>query len=108
MKRSLARSGPYVSIAEVGGTTFTDLTVSNGTKYFYVVSAINAAGEGKDSNKVRAFVAPVPAAPSDVSASTGTLSGTIEICRGRSRNGPRGTAFEGAARAVGLSRVFGR
>ena len=33
MKRSLAKAGPFVQIAEVGTTTYTDLAVVNGTKY---------------------------------------------------------------------------
>jgi cellulose 1,4-beta-cellobiosidase len=79
VKRSLARSGPYASLAEVTATSFTDLTVANGTEYFYVVSGENAAGEGKDSRRAAAFVAPPPDAPAGVTAVTGADSRTIEI-----------------------------
>jgi cellulose 1,4-beta-cellobiosidase len=79
VKRSLSRSGPYTPIAAVASPSFVDLTVSNGTKYFYVVSAENAAGEGKDSHKAAAVVAPPPDAPAGVMALPGADPRTIEI-----------------------------
>lgn len=51
IKRSTSAEGPYMSIANnITKTTFTDTTVTNGTTYYYVVSAISSGVEGKNSN----------------------------------------------------------
>jgi hypothetical protein len=54
VKRSLMTGGPYSLLASgVTVTNFTDNTVTNGTTYFYVVSAQNAVGESPNSNEVK-------------------------------------------------------
>jgi hypothetical protein len=54
VKRAIAKAGPYAAIAK--GVTkpgeFTDTGCVNGTPCFYVVSAVNSAGEGPDSAAV--------------------------------------------------------
>jgi cellulose 1,4-beta-cellobiosidase len=79
VKRSLLKAGPFVQIAEVPGTSHTDLTVVNGTKYFYVVTAVNSAGESGASNKVKVIPGIVPATPTGVVAVTGSATGTINL-----------------------------
>jgi hypothetical protein len=71
VKRATVGGGPYTIIAtNLTGTNYIDSTVTNGTTYFYVVSAINAAGESGDSNEVSAT-------PGVASAKlTGTIIGT--------------------------------
>jgi beta-glucanase (GH16 family) len=55
VKRSLSSGGPYSVIASsVKGNQYTDTTVSNGTTYYYVVSASDSSGEGADSSEVSA------------------------------------------------------
>lgn len=49
VKRSLISGGPYVTITNVTATTYTDTNVLNSRTYYYVVSAVNAVGEGADS-----------------------------------------------------------
>ena len=52
IKRSLTSGGPYTTVASgVTATTYIDPGLANGTTYYYVVSAINAAGEGANSNE---------------------------------------------------------
>jgi 6-phosphogluconolactonase (cycloisomerase 2 family)/alpha-tubulin suppressor-like RCC1 family protein/fibronectin type 3 domain-containing protein len=51
------------------GTTISSLT--NGTTYYFIVTAVNAPGEGSPSAEVFATVVGVPAAPSGVGASGG-------------------------------------
>lgn len=57
VKRARVSGGPYSVIATgvtegVTATTFTDSNVTNGGVYYYVVSAVNAAGEGPNSSQV--------------------------------------------------------
>lgn len=60
VKRSTTASGPYTTIATaVTGTTFTDTGLTNGTKYYYVVTAVNSGGESGNLNEASA----TPAAP---------------------------------------------
>src|SRR5262245_28336854 len=55
VKRSLTPGGPYSVInSAVHGTTYTDTGLTNGTTYYYVVSASNALGESGDSNEASA------------------------------------------------------
>ncbi|MGG1555017.1 hypothetical protein [Paenibacillus ferrarius] len=55
IKRSLSSGGPYEIIASnVTDTSYLDLNVINGTKYYYVVTANNSGGESANSNEVNA------------------------------------------------------
>ncbi|MBW7885692.1 MAG: alpha-amylase, partial [Caldilineaceae bacterium] len=50
--RSPVTGGGYVQVAEVTGTSYTDTGVTNGLIYFYVVTAVDAAGnEGAASSE---------------------------------------------------------
>ena len=64
LKRSTTTGGPYSTISSPTTTTFTDTGLSNGTAYFYVVSALNSAGESGNSSEASAT--PVSIAPPDV------------------------------------------
>jgi len=57
VKRSRTNGGPYAPLATgvtegVTATTYTDSAVTNGGTYYYVVSAVNAFGEGPNSSQV--------------------------------------------------------
>lgn len=55
IKRSTTTGGPYTTVAtNVYGTSYIDTTVTNGTTYYYVVTAINAAGVSGNSNEASA------------------------------------------------------
>lgn len=57
LKRSATSGGSRTVIAaNVAGLTYPDTSVTNGRTFYYVVSAINAYGEGADSNEVAAAV----------------------------------------------------
>lgn len=53
VKRGSASTGPFTTLATgVMGTTFEDTTSVHGVRYFYVVSAVNSAGESANSAAV--------------------------------------------------------
>ncbi len=54
VKRSTASGGPYRQIAALAGTSFTDTGLTNGTEYFYAVSAYNSAGASANSAEANA------------------------------------------------------
>ena len=54
--------GAEITIATTSGTSYTDTTVINGTTYYYVVSALGAAGESLNSSEIAA-IPPIPPPP---------------------------------------------
>jgi fibronectin type 3 domain-containing protein len=74
VKQSTTSGGPYTQIAGTVSTSFTDTGVTNGTKYFYVVSSYNSAGQS--SNSAEASATPsapitIPSSPSGLQAAPG-------------------------------------
>ena len=53
VKRELVSGGAYSPLAPTGATNYADATAANGTRYFYVVTATNLAGESGNSWKLR-------------------------------------------------------
>ncbi|MEK0317207.1 Kelch repeat-containing protein [Cohnella sp. 56] len=75
IKRSTTAGGPYTTIATaVTGTTYNDTGLTSGTKYYYVVTAVNTSGESGNSNEVNA----IPTAP----VSSGRALLTIHLVGG--------------------------
>lgn len=71
VKRSTT-SGMEAQIAAQAGTSYTDSSVTNATKYFYTVAAYNSHGTSADSSEVNATPsAPAPNAPSSLTATAG-------------------------------------
>jgi fibronectin type 3 domain-containing protein len=72
VKRSTSAGGSYTTIATgVTATSYSDNTVTNGTQYFYVVTAVNSAGESGNSNEASATPLGPPAPPTNLSATGG-------------------------------------
>ncbi|NLW84656.1 MAG: carbohydrate-binding protein, partial [Phycisphaerae bacterium] len=72
VKRSTLDGGPYTHIAALSGTSYADTDISQWTMYYYVVSAVNSAGESIDSMQADVLVLGLPpAAPSGLTAEAG-------------------------------------
>lgn len=82
IKRSTVSGGPYTTIANQvsypsgGYEMYIDHTVTNGTKYYYVISAVDAAGESQNSIEVYATPLARPPAPTNLTATSG-LNGIV-------------------------------
>jgi hypothetical protein len=63
VKRAATNGGPYTTVAAPAGTSYTDTTVTNGTTYYYVVTAVSASGESANSNQASATPSAAPPAP---------------------------------------------
>lgn len=74
VKRSTVSGGPYTTVASnLKSLQFTDLGLTNGTTYFYVVSATNILGESTASAEVSA----TPKFPPDLVVSAFTAPATV-------------------------------
>ena len=54
MKRGTINGGPYAVVAQTSGASYNDSGLSGSTTYYYVVSALNANGEGANSPQTAA------------------------------------------------------
>ena len=73
LKRSTTGGGPYSTAAGSPSTNaFVDTSVNNGTKYFYVVTAVTSAGESGNSPEANAIPASTIAADVTVVANPGS------------------------------------
>jgi hypothetical protein len=100
VKRSTVSGGPYTQVANPTATNYTDATVTNATKYYYVVTAVNTYGESGNSAEVSATpVASVPPVPTGLVATAGVLqvsltwtasvgAATYSVKRGTVNGGP--------------------
>lgn len=82
VKRSTTGGGPYTTVASgVTATNYTNTGLTNGTTYYYVVSAVNSAGESANSSQVSATPAAlsIPAAPTGLTATALNQKGKIRL-----------------------------
>jgi fibronectin type 3 domain-containing protein len=80
VKRATTSGGPYTQLAAPSSTGYTDSSVTNGTTYYYVVSALTAAGESANSTQVSATPSATgvpPAAPTNLTATAGNAVVTL-------------------------------
>src|SRR6185503_5002100 len=77
VKRSTTNGGPYTTVASPAGTSFTNTNLTNGTTFFFVVTATNASGESANSSQVSA----TPQAPNFALSVT---PNTLTVTRGAS------------------------
>jgi len=79
LKRATINGGPYTSTNLVSGTLFTNTGLLNGTTYYYVVSAVNAAGESANSSQVSATPANHPPVLTAISNQTILAGRTLVV-----------------------------
>ena len=79
ISRGTVSGGPYTPTIATGQTTTAanDVSLPNGTTYFYIVTALNAAGESAKSAQASATPIAPPAAPTGLIATSG--NGSISL-----------------------------
>ena len=80
VKRSTTSGSGYTTISTSGavtGTSYTDLTALSGTTYYYVVSGVNATGQGGNSGEANATPTGAPQSPTGLTATANSVSITL-------------------------------
>lgn len=77
VKRATVSGGPYTQTGAPTSNSYTDTSVTGGTTYYYVVSAVGSSGESADSVQVSAMptaapAAGIPATPTSITATGGS------------------------------------
>jgi fibronectin type 3 domain-containing protein/regulation of enolase protein 1 (concanavalin A-like superfamily) len=101
IKRSTT-SGSNYSVVATGTTPgFVDTGLTNGTTYYYVVSALDSVGEGANSGEVSAAAVAPPSAPSGyISAGTGRVGLFWGAVSGATRYSVKRSGTSGGAYSV--------
>jgi len=92
VKRGTVSGGPYTTLGTVSDTSapsYTDTGLTNGTTYYYVVSATNSAGTSPNSAELAVtpivpptFTSSASASPNPVTQGTGTTISATVTCTG--------------------------
>ena len=94
VQRSITGGGSYTTNATVTVTNYADTQVTGGTTYYYVVSALNAAGQSPNSAEVNA----TPQTPSFLVVTTNlfndTFTGSTLNSTSPTAPSPAGTSYE--------------
>src|SRR3984893_15032524 len=80
VKRATLSAGPFVLIGVPTAASFIDTGLTNGTTYFYAVSAVNSVGKSGNSPSASATPtasAAAPAAPKGLTATSGNAQASL-------------------------------
>ncbi|MEI6655190.1 MAG: YDG domain-containing protein, partial [Verrucomicrobiota bacterium] len=113
VKRSLTSGGPYATVGTATGTSYMDSAVTNGTAYYYVVSATSSGG-GESPNSGEASVIPM-ALPSTTSLASslgtpGTYGTTVTFTATVTGSGSTATGsitFKDGTAVLGTAPLLG-
>ncbi|MFS1512082.1 glycoside hydrolase family 6 protein [Chengkuizengella sp. SCS-71B] len=79
LKRSATSGGPYTTIGNnLTNTNYSDTGLTNGSTYYYVVSAVNDIGESANSSEVSAIPNPPPA-PGSFTLTAEAGNGNVDL-----------------------------
>ncbi|MFS1512083.1 glycoside hydrolase family 9 protein [Chengkuizengella sp. SCS-71B] len=79
LKRSATSGGPYTTIGNnLTNTNYSDTGLTNGSTYYYVVSAVNDTGESANSSEVSAIPNPPPA-PGSFTLTAEAGNGNVDL-----------------------------
>jgi fibronectin type 3 domain-containing protein len=92
VKRSTVSGSGYATVASPTATAVSNTGLTNGTTYYYVVSAVSATGQS--ANSAQASATPIATAGAQIASGTATIDGTVEA------------AWSGAT-AYGITHVSG-
>jgi len=90
VKRTATSGGPYTQAGTAATTSYIDSGLTDGTKYYYVVSAMNSVGESANSTEVSATPAPMvgsPATPTGLTAAAGNAQVGLSWTASNGANG---------------------
>lgn len=76
--RSTSANGTYSSLQTTSSTSYTDYDASEGTTYYYKVTAINSAGESNKSSYASAKIEPQVSKPSTPTGVYATFTGSAQ------------------------------
>ena len=79
VKRATVSGGPYTVVASSTSISYTDTGLTNGTTYYYVVTAVNSVGESGNSSQVSATPQATSTAPPTVLKANATKPGSINL-----------------------------
>src|SRR5499433_2427525 len=74
VKRATVSGGPYTTVGSPTTTSYTNTGLTNGTTYYYVLTAVNAAGQSGTSAEANATPQAPPPAPAALTANASLLS----------------------------------
>src|SRR5882672_9081443 len=80
IKRATASGGPFTVIGTPTAASYIDTGLANGTTYYYVVSALDSAGESGNSAQVSATpvaATAIPATPTNLMATAGNAQASL-------------------------------
>ena len=104
VKRATTSGGPYTTVGNSTSTSAADTGLTNGTTYYYVVSAFNGVGESANSSQVSVTAGASGSSSSGSSSSGGSSSSTGSSSSGSSSGGSSsGTGASGSGSSSGGS-----
>lgn len=107
IKRTTTSGSNYTVVGTSATPGFVDTGLANGTTYYYVVSAVNAAGEGANSTEVSTAPVAPPSAPTGYAAAGSAQANLVwsgvsgassySVKRSTSSGGPYTVLYTGSA-----------
>jgi len=99
VKRATVSGGPYTTVGTPTTTSFTNTGLTNGTTYFFVVSAVNAVGQSPNSGQVSA----TPQATQTPNFTLSANPASVSVARGASATSTITVTRTAFTAAVGLA-----